>query len=737
MSSVLVRRWAEGLVGSVLAGRYRLEGVLGAGGMGAVFEAVHLRVQRRVAVKLLLPEHSGDSVFVERFQREARAAARVGGRGTVEVIDFDKDPDLGAFLVMEFLEGETLGERLQRLGRLPWEQVVRLGLVLLRTLSKVHAAGIVHRDLKPDNVFLAREEDGDERAVIVDFGIARIGGTAETSRLTQTGAVVGTPLYMAPEQARGGGAIDHRADLYSLGAILYEALSGSPPFDAETWPELFLKIFSQPPEPLQQRVPGLPQVVASSVEAALAKDPAERPPSAEAMAVMLAEVLPPPERPPWISGAGSSDGFDATVGLARGSVPEPATDPGTSEGAPGGTTAVDDPGGPSTGPLPRPDAPAVQGGATVPDAPAGGGRAGLLGLVLVGLVGALAALATVAVVGLGGDGFAALGGGRGSFGSAARVDGAVTAEDASAGGPSDDGGVGASPRDAAPAEAGQRGEAGAAAPDGATAKPTGRTGPPGKPGRRRPGPRRPRGPTTPRVPPAVDPPVTGHGAGRPPQNPPTAPPVVPGPPIDQPSDDDEGAALAVLQERLRRADAARKAGRRSEARRLYRQIMDMAWQRGVTPGSAMARVAALAGERLLRMMARVGQPPGRLASLTEWQAAMARYDGRQRQLGKLLQRIAYLQVPEVFVCAMVVMAQFNEAVAGWLGALPPPIENDGRPFSPQVAAQFRETARLKAGGYMTSAREQYAAAVKMARSSAPGSRCAAAATVGVQRLGEP
>ncbi len=423
MSSVLVRRWAEGLVGSVLAGRYRLESVLGAGGMGAVFEAVHLAVQRRAAVKLLLPEHSGDAVFVERFQREARAAARVGGRGTVEVFDFDTDPELGAFLVMEFLEGETLGDRLQRVGRLPWEQVVRLGLVLLRTLSKVHAAGIVHRDLKPDNVFLAREEDGEERAVIVDFGIARIGGTAETSRLTQTGAVVGTPLYMAPEQAQGGRSIDHRADLYSLGAILYEALSGGPPFDAETWPELFLKIFSQPPDPLQQRVPGLPQVVAATVEAALAKDPAERPPSAEAMASMLAEVLPPAERPPWISGGSSSDGFDATVGLTRSSVPATARPLGAAEGASAGATRAVDPTGPSTGPLPSPNAPAVQGGATVPASPAARVRTGLLGLVLVGLVGALAAIGTLAVVGLRGGGFAVLGGGPGLLGSAARVDG--------------------------------------------------------------------------------------------------------------------------------------------------------------------------------------------------------------------------------------------------------------------------------------------------------------------------
>src|SRR5688500_4541890 len=193
--------WAERLIGRTVGGRYRLDRLLGAGGMGAVFEGTHVHVGRRVAVKMILPELARDAGFVERFRREARAAGELHSPGVVEVLDYDVDERLGPYLVMEHLDGEALLDRLRTVGRFAAAEAIALGSAILEGMGAVHERGIVHRDLKPPNIFLAREH-GREVVKILDFGIARMAISAQMP-LTLIGTALGTPRYMAPEQAIG------------------------------------------------------------------------------------------------------------------------------------------------------------------------------------------------------------------------------------------------------------------------------------------------------------------------------------------------------------------------------------------------------------------------------------------------------------------------------------------------------------------------------------------------------
>ncbi|MFK8000235.1 MAG: serine/threonine-protein kinase [Polyangiales bacterium] len=282
--------WAEELIGSTLVDRYRVDEVIGRGGMGVVLAATHLKLQRPVAIKMMHPMLSRDSTIMQRFHQEARAAASVGSDGVVEVSDFDDDPEHGPFLVMELLRGESLVDVLKD-GRVEPPRAIWIVGQLLDVLQAVHAKGIIHRDLKPPNVFLHQDEAGGEVVKVVDFGIAKV----HARHLTMTGQIVGTPRFMAPEQARGDD-VDHRIDLYGAGLLLYCALTGLPPYATVPARKVIERI-SQGPPSLRTLRPDLPGALLDVVDRALEPDPENRFQSAEAMADALRAVDlegPPP-----------------------------------------------------------------------------------------------------------------------------------------------------------------------------------------------------------------------------------------------------------------------------------------------------------------------------------------------------------------------------------------------------------------------------------------------------------
>ena len=217
-------------VGTILAGKYRTTREIGRGGMAAVYEAAHVDIGKRVAIKVLAQELTTSAVVVERFLREARAAAAIRSPFICDVYDSGKLEDGRPFLVLELLEGESLYERMTKLRWLDVDTTIAIVTQSCRGLTKAHAASIVHRDLKPENIFLTKDEEGILLAKILDFGLAKfyapLGSAGAQARLTREGAVFGTPAYMSPEQVRGQGAVDHRADLWALGCIVYECFTG-------------------------------------------------------------------------------------------------------------------------------------------------------------------------------------------------------------------------------------------------------------------------------------------------------------------------------------------------------------------------------------------------------------------------------------------------------------------------------------------------------------------------------
>ncbi|KYG10156.1 hypothetical protein BE21_13785, partial [Sorangium cellulosum] len=250
-------------VGTVLAGKYRITREIGRGGMAAVYEAEHIDIGKRVAIKVLAQELTTSAVVVERFLREARAAASIRSPFICDVYDSGKLDDGRPFLVLELLEGESLYERMTVIRYLDPETTVTVVSQVCRGLTKAHAASIVHRDLKPENIFLTKDEEGRLCAKILDFGLAKFyapvdGGDAQ-ARLTREGAVFGTPAYMSPEQVRGQGAVDHRADLWALGCITYECLTGRTVWQTEQGVAMtFAQIANAPlPQPSALR-PDLP-----------------------------------------------------------------------------------------------------------------------------------------------------------------------------------------------------------------------------------------------------------------------------------------------------------------------------------------------------------------------------------------------------------------------------------------------------------------------------------------------
>ena len=266
-----------------LGGRYRLDHVAGHGGMATVFRAHDLVLDRTVAIKLLQRSHDPSGVLKERFRLEARAAAKIAHPNVVTVHDVGENEEGRPYIVMDFVEGETLATMLKD-GPLGAEQVAGLGAGIARALAAAHALGIAHRDVKPANVIV----DGQGVPHLADFGLARASEDRDLA-LTAPGTLLGTAHYVAPEQARGGGG-SPRADLYALGAVLYHALAGEPPFTGSNAIEVALRRFDEDPPELRERVPGLDAELAAIVMQLLARYPERRPSDAGEVANCLADV---------------------------------------------------------------------------------------------------------------------------------------------------------------------------------------------------------------------------------------------------------------------------------------------------------------------------------------------------------------------------------------------------------------------------------------------------------------
>jgi len=351
------------VAGQIVAGRFRLERRIGLGSMGSVWGARHLGLNAPVALKFMSHALAGDPVALARFEREAQAAARIRSPHVVQVLDHGID-DGTPFIAMEWLEGEDLGARLRRAGCLSLPEAAGLAVQAARALRAAHEAGVIHRDLKPSNIFLARV-DGEEVVKLLDFGVAKVALEPHrpASEATATGALVGTPDYMSPEQVRGSKQLDHRTDLWSLGVILYLALTGKKPFAGESLGEVIIKICTAPITPATTFVVSLPPTVDWFFEVACARDPARRFQSASDMAAAFAAlaqgrpVPAPGEAPPSVRELSvppppaSSRGFGAPPASAHDfGAPPPAStrEPGPPSGLyPPAPPSAREPGPPS------------------------------------------------------------------------------------------------------------------------------------------------------------------------------------------------------------------------------------------------------------------------------------------------------------------------------------------------------------------------------------------------------
>jgi eukaryotic-like serine/threonine-protein kinase len=253
--------------GDVLAGKYRIERVLGQGGMGVVVAAQHVQLAQRVALKFLLPEACSHGEAVARFLREARAAVQIQSEHVARVSDVGQLDNGAPYMVMEFLHGSDLGATLAARGPLPVLEAVDYVLQAMEAVAEAHSIGIVHRDLKPANLFLTRRRDGSALVKVLDFGISKATQGEAGLSLTSTSAVMGSPFYMSPEQVRSAKDVDARADIWALGVILHELLAGAPPFSADTASALFAAIIADPPAPVRERRPDVP----AALEAVLAR----------------------------------------------------------------------------------------------------------------------------------------------------------------------------------------------------------------------------------------------------------------------------------------------------------------------------------------------------------------------------------------------------------------------------------------------------------------------------------
>ncbi|XXX80989.1 protein kinase [Sorangium sp. So ce134] len=360
--------------GQILSGKYRIERVLGQGGMGVVVAALHEQLQQRVAIKMLHPGASAE--MVERFVREARAAVRLKSEHVARVLDVGTLETGAPFMVMEYLEGSDLQETLRQRGPLELDEAVGYVLEACEAIAEAHAAGIIHRDLKPANLFLTRGADGSGMVKVLDFGISKAlaepsaAGAEPELGLTKTAMVLGSPLYMAPEQMRSARSVDTRADIWSMGAILYQLLTARVPFDATSLSELILMINTEPPPSPRLYRSDLPPGLEAAILRCLERDVAKRFKSVAELAVAIVDFGPPLavasleriERtlglapavawrdrassardrrsiPPWPTAQDRLSGVPAATAQGRASVAPAATAPGRSTAPPAGATA--------------------------------------------------------------------------------------------------------------------------------------------------------------------------------------------------------------------------------------------------------------------------------------------------------------------------------------------------------------------------------------------------------------
>jgi serine/threonine-protein kinase len=314
----------------VIEGKYRLEQLIAHGGMGSVYRATHLGLERAVAIKILRAELLADTTARERFNREARAAGRLKHPNIVAVYDSGHLPNGSAYLVMELIEGRSLREEIKahasRLGQMRAERAAAILMQVCAGIEAAHRQGIVHRDLKPDNVMIETAADGTERVLVLDFGIAKLavpeGREQAWQGLTDENTVIGTPNYISPEQCTGN-TVDARSDVYALGVILYEMLTGHVPFTGQNTSTVLLKHLQEPPAPPHRFCPDIHPALEQVVLQALAKNPQQRFSSASEFARHLLAALSARDRESAPAVAASGEPDDRTMTAPRPAVPSP------------------------------------------------------------------------------------------------------------------------------------------------------------------------------------------------------------------------------------------------------------------------------------------------------------------------------------------------------------------------------------------------------------------------------
>ena len=281
--------------GDILAGKYKVEKILGMGGMGVVVAAEHIALSQKVALKFVLPGALSDTQSVERFLREARAAVRLKSEHVAKVLDVGTLENGAPYMVMEYLEGADLGSVLSERGPLPIEAACDYVVQACEAVAEAHSLGIIHRDIKPQNLFLTQRVGGGPMIKVLDFGVSKVTGPS-SKNLTQTTAVMGSPLYMSPEQMRSSRNVDPRSDVWAMGVVLYEMITGHVPFDAESMPELCLKVVSDPPRPMEDFRPNVPAALNAIVLRCLEKNPDKRYADMSEVATALESFIPPMSR---------------------------------------------------------------------------------------------------------------------------------------------------------------------------------------------------------------------------------------------------------------------------------------------------------------------------------------------------------------------------------------------------------------------------------------------------------
>jgi serine/threonine protein kinase len=374
----------EAWIGRVIGGKYSVEAILGRGGMGIVLKARHLRLDEPVAIKVMHASLASDTVMATRMLREARAVLRLHSDHIVRVMDVDTLEDGVPYLVLEYLEGIDLASLVRRRGAaLGWEEAIAIVDQACRALEEAHSFGIVHRDLKPANLFIVQRPDGRRIVKLLDFGISKL-STSQEASITAKGELLGSPRYMAPEQIRSDRPLDGRADIWAVGVVLYELLTGDSPFAGDNYARAYTRVLEDTPVPVATLRPDLPAALSDIVGRCLEKDPDQRYPDAAALRDALVPFVVAEGRAGWP--VSLPDG----AGRAFSSAPPPARS-GPLSGAPPAATPL--PPEPSGSALAADLSPAQR-----PRAAGGGRRSGVLGWAALVVVSAGAAVALMLLV---------------------------------------------------------------------------------------------------------------------------------------------------------------------------------------------------------------------------------------------------------------------------------------------------------------------------------------------------